>query len=175
MADLTAFLSILVLLGLSYPCMLAAGWVLFPAAVGRAQLRLVHTPLRCFWLGLAGAVLTAIPVLILTGAAAGPFKLLGWALLAGVLAVASLGGAGWAFSMGLRLAPQAGDSLRGLLLGAAVSELAAIFPLVGWFVFLPFTLLASLGASIFAILRWMPAPRLAPAVLPAAAIPGTQG
>ena len=174
MADLTAFLSILVLLGLSYPCMLAAGWVLFPSTVERARLRLEHTPLRCFWLGAAGTALAAVPILGLNSLPAGPAKLLAWTLAAALLGLAGLGGAGWSLSMGARLLPQSTGSLRGLLLGAAVSELAAIFPLVGWVVFFPFTLLATLGASIFAILRWMPAQQPRPAAVETAALPGTQ-
>ncbi len=39
------------------------------------------------------------------------------------------------------------------LVGAIALELAAVFPLVGWFVVIPLSLLASLGAAGYALLR----------------------
>ncbi len=46
--------------------------------------------------------------------------------------------------------------------GAVALELAAVFPIVGWFLVIPGVLLAGYGAGVFAILRWLPRPRLAP-------------
>jgi hypothetical protein len=40
--------------------------------------------------------------------------------------------------------------------GAVALELAAVFPLVGWCVVIPLTIVTSLGATVFALLHWMP-------------------
>jgi hypothetical protein len=40
--------------------------------------------------------------------------------------------------------------------GAVALELAAVFPLAGWFVVLPLAIVTSLGATVFALLHWMP-------------------
>jgi hypothetical protein len=42
------------------------------------------------------------------------------------------------------------------LRGGVVLELAAGLPVVGWFLVLPAAFLTSLGAAVFALLRWMP-------------------
>jgi hypothetical protein len=47
--------------------------------------------------------------------------------------------------------------------GAVVLELAAAFPFIGWFIIIPLTLIASLGATVFALLRWMPKAKATPA------------
>jgi len=164
MADLTAIFGILILLGLSYPCLMAAWELLFAGAVERARLRLERTPGRCLGMGFFTLLLSLVPILIFLNLPFGPAKFMGWVLSAGLLGFASVGGAGWASLTGSRLlGPQAGG-LRGLLTGALVSELAALFPLIGWFIFTPYTLLVTLGAAWFAVLRWMPSvPRQAQA------------
>jgi hypothetical protein len=35
-------------------------------------------------------------------------------------------------------------------------ELAAVFPFIGWFIFIPVTFTFTLGAAIFALFGWMP-------------------
>jgi hypothetical protein len=156
MADLTAVFGILILLGLSYPCLLAAWRILFAGGVERARLRIERTPGRCVWMGAAAALLSLAAILILLNLPFGPAKFLGWVLTAGLLGFASLGGAGWAALAGQRLlGPMASPTLS-LIVGALVSELAAVFPLIGWLIFLPYTLLVTLGAALFAALRWMP-------------------
>jgi hypothetical protein len=42
--------------------------------------------------------------------------------------------------------------------GAVALELAAVFPLIGWFVFIPVTFIMALGAFLFALVGWMPRP-----------------
>jgi hypothetical protein len=51
--------------------------------------------------------------------------------------------------------------LGAFLRGAAALELAAAFPVLGWFIVIPLAIIASLGATAFAVLHWMPANRLA--------------
>ena len=84
-----------------------------------------------------------------------------------LLATASLGGAGLAAVMGHRLSKGPVSTLTpaALLRSAVALELAAIVPLVGWFVLLPLLSLLSVGAAILAVLRPAPARRPAPAVM----------
>jgi len=135
---------------------------LFPGIVGRAEVRLSQTPGRSFGFGLAGALLIAVPLLILFAMPFGPTKLIASFLLIAVLIVASLGAAGLAATMGSRLAEQMGRSpsnLKSFLGGALALELAAAFPFLGWLIVIPFTIITCLGASLFALLGWIPASR----------------
>ena len=96
MADISAIFFILLIIGISYPALLTAWWLLFPSTVERARLRLDRTPWQSFWLG--GVVLAAllIPTVILLALPFGPAKFLGWILIALTLAFSGLGAAGLA-------------------------------------------------------------------------------
>lgn len=166
LGDVFAFFGGLLSLGLALPGLLV-GWTLVcPAAVERARGRLERTPWRCCGLGLVGLVGAGLPILIALNIKAGPAQFVGWLGLVALLTVASLGAAGLAALMGERLraaglaASPAGATLR----AAIVLELALVFPIVGWFMLLPLTVICALGAAILAL------PRLAvrPAVPPVA-------
>src|SRR6185436_12463818 len=96
MANITAVFGILFILGLAFPGLLTAWWLLFPATVERARLRLDHTPWRCFWLGGVVTAILVIPVGVLLALPFGVAKFLGWALVAIVLTLSALGAAGLA-------------------------------------------------------------------------------
>jgi formate/nitrite transporter FocA (FNT family) len=139
--------------------MLMAWWLLFPRVVDRAETRLNQTPGQTFALGLAGALVIGLPLLILFALPFGPTKLIASVLLMAALILASFGAAGLAASMGERLAERAGwarSDVKAFLGGALALELAAAFPLLGWLIVIPFTIVTCLGASLFALLRWMP-------------------
>jgi len=166
LGDVFAFFGGLLSLGLALPGLLV-GWTLVcPAAVERARERLDRTPWRCFWLGVAGLVGAGLPILIALNVKAGPVQFLGWLGLITLLTVTSLGAAGLAALMGARLragglaASPAGATLR----AAGVLELALVFPVIGWFMLLPLTIICSLGAATFALPRLV----VRPAVLPVA-------
>jgi len=160
MADVYAVFGTLLALGIAFPGMLVGYWLLFPSAVSRAQQRLEATPYRCLFLGLGAAALTIALVSMFSAVSLGVIKLLAAILGFGALAVATIGAAGIASSMAARLrAAAAGGGLSdaaALVRGAVAFELAAAFPLVGWFVALPVSLVASYGAGIFSLLHWMP-------------------
>jgi hypothetical protein len=161
MADVYAVFGTLLALGIIFPGMLTAWWLLFPAWVGRAESRLSKTPGRSFGFGLLGAIMVAIPVVILLALPFGPAKFLGSFLLMASLIIASLGASGLAALMASRLVARSGAEAVGLknFVGGAVAlELAAIFPLLGWLIVIPFTIITCLGASLFALLGWMPRP-----------------
>jgi hypothetical protein len=158
MANIAAVFGILLLLGIAFPGMLAAWWLLFPATVERARLRLDRTPWRCFWLGGVMTAVISIPTGVLLALPFGPAKFLGWVLIAVTLTIAGLGAAGLAAKMGAQLASRSNSlSPAGAFVrGTVALELAAVFPLVGWFIVIPLAVVTSLGATVFALLQWMP-------------------
>src|SRR6186997_387175 len=157
MADISAIFFILLILGVAFPAMLTAWWLLFPSVVARAQLRVEKTLTRSFWMGLVIVITLAIPVIALLALPFGPAKFLGWILLAVSLALSSIGSAGVAAHLANRLAQQSNLSALGAFVrGAVLLELAAFFPLIGWLFLWPFLLITALGATAFALLNWMP-------------------
>ena len=160
MADVSAIFGTLLALGIAFPGLLAAWWLLFPSAVERARLRLERTPWSCFWLGGAAAVIVSLPVGVLLALPFGPAKFAGFVAIALTLAAASLGAAGLAARMGERLTLRTEGRLSpaGAFLRSAVAlELAAAFPGLGWFIVIPLAVVTSLGATVFALLGWLPA------------------
>lgn len=163
MADITAIFFILIIIGIAYPALLTAWWLLFPSTVERARLRIERTPMQSFWLGCVVLIAFLLPILILLNMPSGFLKFLGWIFIAVMLVFSSLGAAGLASRFADRLNRLGSFSQLGAFLrGAAILELASFFPVIGWFVFLPLATITTLGASAFALLRWMPKP--APAV-----------
>lgn len=159
MADISAVFGILLFLGLAFPGLLTANYLLFPATVERARLRLDRTPWKCFFVGGLLAAVFAIPIVILFVIPNGAVQFAGWALLVLALTFATLGAAGLASKMGDRLGARSGNTLSpvaAFVRGTLALELAAAFPIIGWFIFIPFTVVTCLGASAFAILRWVP-------------------
>jgi hypothetical protein len=170
MADVYAVFGTLIGLGIAYPGMLAAWWLIFPRIVARASERLERTPWRCLFLGAALALPLGILIAMLLSVPFGFVKFLGTTLLLISLAVASLGASGLAALMGRRLTERIGSSgtpLAGFVRGAVALELASAFPGIGWFLMLPFGTLAAFGAAAFAVVGWMPARAAAPAIEPA--------
>ncbi len=165
MADISAIFFILLILGVAFPSMLAAWWLLFPNLIRRAQTRIEKSFSASFWLGLVVVIALLIPIVVLMALPIGPAKSLGWILLGFSLALSSIGSAGIAAHLGERM-KQMGDNyspLSAFLRGAVILELAAFFPLIGWlFVWIPM-LVISIGATAFALLNWMPREKTQPA------------
>jgi hypothetical protein len=157
MADISAIFFILLILGVAFPSMLTAWWLLFPALVSRAQTRVEKTPWGSFWMGLVIVIAVTIPIVILLALPFGPAKFAGWILLAAALAVSSIGSAGIAAHLGARLTRQGNISaLGGFVRGSVILELAAFFPVLGWFFIWPLMLILAFGMTGFALLNWMP-------------------
>ena len=157
MADISAIFFILLVLGVAFPAMLTVWWLLFPAVVARAQLRVEKTLTRSFWMGLVIVIALAIPVITLLALPFGPAKFLGWILLAASFALSSIGSAGVAAHLANRLAQQSNVSALGAFVrGAVLLELAAFFPVIGWLFLWPLLLITAFGATAFALLNWMP-------------------
>ena len=157
MADISAIFFILLILGIAFPAMLTAWWLLFPSVVARSQVRVEKTLTRTFWMGLVIVVALAIPIVILLALPFGPAKFLAWILLAASLALSSIGSAGIAAHLAHRLSQQSNiNGLSAFVRGAVLLELAAFFPVIGWFFLWPLLLITAFGATAFALLNWMP-------------------
>ncbi len=163
MSDILAILAFLTITGLAIPALLTSWWTLFPGLVNRARRRAAYTPWKSAILGVLGLAAAAIPIGILLALPFGPAKFAGWLGLLFVLALSSMGTAGLAAHLGHRIRERSDPSiseLQSFLYGAASLELAAVFPGLGWFIFLPAGLMLSTGAAIFALLRWSPGPAI---------------
>lgn len=160
MGDVFAIFGALLAIGIALPGLLLAWSLLFNSTVERARVRLQYTPWRCFWFGVAGLALGALPILILFNIPGGIFRLFGSIGIFLLLTFASLGASGLASLMGDRLrgGGVAVSRSGALLRGAVALELAAAFPLVGWFAVIPIAAICSLGAAGFALLHWAPRP-----------------
>ena len=161
MADVYAVFGTLLALGIVFPGMLFAWWLMFPGIVARASTRIESSPWRCLGLGVALAVPIGFTAAVLFAIAAGPANFLGAVVLVGSLGFASLGASGMAAMMGRRLLPHSKENTSesaGFVRGAIAMELAAAFPVIGWFIAIPLMVLCSLGAAAFALVGWMPQP-----------------
>jgi hypothetical protein len=157
MADVSAIFGVLLIFGIAFPGMLTSWWLLFPAVVERARLRLESTPWQSFWFGGILTAVMVIPTVILLALPFGPAKFLGGATIAIVLVLSSLGTAGIAAMMGERIAQKsAASSFSAFLRGAMALEMAVFFPVLGWLIVFPLTIVISIGATGFALLRWSP-------------------
>lgn len=172
--DVCLIFGTLLSLGIAVPGLLVAWALLLPDLVGRARLRLAHTPGQCFGLGIGWLFVFLVPLRVLFAVPGGGVAL-GWFGIVTLLAAASVGAAGLAALMGerLRLGGLAASPPGATLRGAVALELAAIIPLIGWLVVLPIVVLCALGAVGFALLRWLPRPAGPPPLpsLPIAAPP----
>ena len=157
MADISAIFFILLIIGIAFPALLSAWWLLFPSLIARAHTRLEKTPWQAFWMGLILLIAIALPIFILLALPFGPAKIIAWILLGASLALSSIGAAGIAAHLGARLSRHTPISpLSGFIRGAVILELAAFFPVIGWlFVWIPMLIL-SFGATGFALLNWTP-------------------
>jgi hypothetical protein len=83
----------------------------------------------------------------------GLVKLIGWALLLGLTALAALGGGGMALLVGARIqdASPRLSPFGALGRGAGLLIAAGLVPLLGWFLVVPLSLLAALGAGASAV------------------------
>jgi hypothetical protein len=159
MADIQAIFGTLIAFGITYPGLLTAWWLLFPDRVERARQRASKTPGKSFGLGAAAAVLAAIPAGIFFALPSQFAQVLAWIWIILVLGAASLGAAGIAAEIGTRLNERNEvdfTALGAFLRGAVIWELASAFPVIGWLLVIPIGTLISLGAAVFALLRWTP-------------------
>jgi hypothetical protein len=167
MSDVYAVFGTLLALGIAFPGLIFTWWLLFPVATARAEARLAHMPGRSFFFGLLLTLILTILVLILANLPLPGTNLLAGGLVIGALAVAAVGAVGLTNRMAQRLRERSGAGLSaaGSFLRAVVLlELAAAFPIIGWFLFIPLCLVTCLGVAGLALLRRVPHDELRPVV-----------
>lgn len=159
MADVAAVFGTFLTIGIIFPGFLTAVWLLFPGTVELARLRIERTPWQTFWMGGVITILAALPIIVLLALPNGAIKFVGAAALAIALTFASLGAAGIALRMSDRLQTATRRQMSpaaGFVRGAVALELAVALPIIGWFIVLPLSIVVAMGASTFAVLRWLP-------------------
>ncbi|GAB4581638.1 MAG: hypothetical protein Fur0022_43870 [Anaerolineales bacterium] len=167
MSDVIAIFNLLFITGLAFPGLLTTWSLLFPNLIERARKRVERTPWTTFWMGVAGTILFAIPIAILLAMPFAPAKFFGWVGIFLALTFASFGAAGIAAQMGTRISARLTrrakpdmSEFAAFVWGAVAFELAAVFPVLGWFIIIPFGIITSMGASVFALFNWMPKTQL---------------
>ena len=165
MADVFAVFGTLLAIAIALPALLLTWRLLLPGITNRAETRVGQTPWLCFFIGVTFLVAAAIPLIVLFNLPWGGFQVMGFIGIFVLMAVASLGAAGLAGLLGQRMqglglsASAVGATLR----GAVAMELAAAFPIIGWFIFIPLTFVVVFGAALFALVGWVPRPKPRPA------------
>ena len=135
---------------------LLAYWLFFaamcPRVVSIARQAYATQLRKCLLWGIAIAVPGTILGLTLANVPPAPVKLLGLGLVAALILLGQLGSAGLALHIGRRLAAKdSGHAYPDLLRGGTVLAFTFLFPGVGWFLVLPFTLISGVGAAALAL------------------------
>ena len=166
MADILALFGVILLVGAALCGLLTTHWLLFPGRVAAAATNLEQHPWRCVLLGAGMGLVVALPVILLMALPAGVTQFLAWVVMVAALAVSGIGTAGLVLLLAGRVRSRGGTgwSELGAFVGSSlVLELAAVLPIVGWFVVLPLVILGSFGASLHGLRRPMPADSSRPA------------
>lgn len=151
---------------ISLPGLLIALNLLFPDLSERAYLRLTWTPVMSFIIGLPVVAVFAVWIGVAADGGATAIAISGTLL---ALLLWSIGSAGLSRVLAERIQEFTGQDtpLPNLLRGTIILELAMLTPFIGWFLFLPLTATASIGASVFALIRWIPKRKIEKAALSA--------
>ncbi len=169
MSDVYLGFGLALALALVFPGLIITWWLLFPGLTSRAEQRLAHNPILTLATGLLLTLTTTVIVLILLNLPLPGASFLGAALAICVLAFAAIGAAGLTAWLARRLRQRTNPGLSeaGSFLRAVVAlELAAAFPVIGWFLFIPLCIIASLGAASLSLLGGQPQPQTAPTLEP---------
>lgn len=162
MADVYTVTFILIGILLSLPALLVGLNMLMPRVTQRVQTRLSETPGKSFFLGAMITAVFALFIAVTAQANLGPLRAA--AIIAGVVyaGLGTVGAAGMVRLLGQHLSSAArpNSQLTHLLRGALVYEFACFFPIVGWFLFAPLVGMSVMGATAFAILKWLPKPQI---------------
>jgi hypothetical protein len=147
---------------ISLPALLVALNLLLPKVTINTAARLSKTPGRSFILGVPVAAAFLLWIAIASQVPFGPIRATSFLAAIAGMGLGTIGAAGMARVLGERLKPLSGPSstLSGLVRGALVYELACLFPIVGWFLFIPLAGVMVMGAAVFGLLGWLPRPQI---------------
>jgi hypothetical protein len=126
--------------------------VAFPKLIARASRNAERMPWRSLLVGLINLSFFGLFAVALLSGDEGA-RLLGLLILTVLLSFVALGLAAVARLLGERLRPHDSSAIRRLLAGALTLELAALVPLVGWFVVTALAGLLGYGAVVIALVR----------------------
>jgi hypothetical protein len=147
---------------ISLPALLVALNLLLPHITTNAATRLAKTPGRSFILGVPVTAAFLLWIAITSQVPFGPIRATAFLAAVAGMGLGTLGAAGMARLLGERLKPISGptSTLTSLVRGALVYELACLFPIVGWFLFIPLAGIMIMGAAVFGIFGWLPRPKI---------------
>ena len=155
MADIFKILLPIVGTLMSFVCFCLLYEGIFPAAVERCQGAYQSKPIRSIFLGcLVGIPGTIIGVACLN--AGNPLgQLIGFSSIFLLFSLAVLGASGLSRLLGIRLnSPQDSQQpWKRVYRGSTVLSITFLFPLIGWFLILPLTLLSGLGVALLSLKR----------------------
>ena len=144
-------------LALSWAALTAALAVALPGVSVRAETALEQNTRACVGRGVAAGLLAIVAALMLQIPAplvkAGAITVL--LFLGGVFLV---GAAGFARLLGRRISELSGvrSSFHSLAWGCLLYSFASLFPLLGWYLFLPASTVCALGAGWYVLIRRLP-------------------
>jgi hypothetical protein len=150
--DVFAIIATLIGLGLTTWALLVSCALLFPRVVNRATVA-ADTNVRS---NIVLGILMLLPALFgagLLGQPAPLIKLLGGGILLGCLSLVAIGMAGLSYLAAdqiRKMDPTLGEYPT-FLRGSAFLVTASMLPILGWFVFAPLVILASLGGGVKAV------------------------
>ena len=157
--EILGLITLVVFCGITLLASLEATMLLFPEPVERARQNLENSLGRSLLLGLVNFIFVATIVLLfvwlgeqLGEILGGILGVLALILLVGLILLALLGLSALSRLVGQRMG-EAKSSTAAHRWGGLLLILSGLAPYVGWFVFTPLILWASLGASIQMILR----------------------
>lgn len=148
-----------------------ASQALFPELADRCRERIKATPLKQALIGLAWTIPSAAAGIAFLNIPNPILKFVGATVVLLLILAGLVGSSGLAAQIGYGLANPADQAQpwRRVLRGGMVLGLTFVFPLIGWFLILPLSLVMGIGALFGSLLgrRGRPAPVLEP-LLPAA-------
>lgn len=127
--------------------------LVFGERAAEAQARLEARPWQMLGVGVALALLGGVLGQVLANQPNGALKLVGWALLLGLLTLSVLGGSGLTLIAAGRIRQMAPrlSQFAAVGRGAGLLIAAGLVPVLGWFVVLPLGVLTTLGAGTLAL------------------------
>lgn len=154
MNELTLLITAVVLSAASLTVFFPVLAVFFPSRIGMIQRQIDARPGRSLATGLLNLLFAGLLLLVISGWADasgdGFLRILSVLLLAALLWIAALGLAAVTRLAGQRLFPERSGFARHAL-GSLCLGLACAFPLVGWFLLLPYLLLIGFGAWVLSL------------------------
>ncbi len=153
MADIFKILIPMIATLMSFVCYCLLFEGTFPAAVDRCRQTYQSRPIRCMVLGIFMGIPGIVFALVVVNSGNPLGQFVGFATLFTLMSLAILGAAGLASLIGQRLnSPEdVHQPWKRVYRGGVVLAITFVFPLVGWFLVLPATLLSGFGAALISL------------------------